>query len=183
MYDMQHHQGARASGQALAGPVPLYPYSGIGMEMQGIGMDMGEAVSLYPYSGLGMDLGGILDQAQDWFEGLSPLIKAGVAAVGVYAAFMLWKKRSSIKAKLGLGKARRNGSKRRKARRSRRNGGHAAYAAPAKARTNRRKARRTRKAGSRRNTRHSMPARNAKGRFLKARSNGRRGASRRRRSR
>lgn len=179
MYDMQHHQGARASGQPLAGPVPLYPYSGIGMEMQGIGMDLGESVALYPYSGLGMDLGGIIDDAKAWFDDLSPILKAAVAAVGVYAAFMAWKKRGSIKAKLGLGakKARRNGGRRR----SRRN--TARSYAPVKARTNRRKARRTRKA--KRNTSHArrngaMPKRNAKGRFVRSNRGKRRGAARRR---
>ncbi len=175
MYDMQHHQGARASGQPLAGPVPLYPYSGIGMEMQGIGMDLGEPVALYPYSGIGMDLGGIIDDAKAWFDDLSPILKAAVAAVGVYAAFMAWKKRGKIKAKLGLSKARRNGGRRR----ARRN--TARSYAPVKARANRRR-RGGRKA--KRNTSHArrngkMPKRNAKGRFVRSNRGKRRGAARR----
>jgi hypothetical protein len=172
----QHHQGARSSGQPLAGAVPLYPYSGIGMEMQGLGMDLGEPTALYPYSGLGMDLGGLVDGARDWFDGLPMLAKLAVAALGVAGVMKLWKSRRKIKSALGLSKARRNGGRRRKVRRARRNGTHThTVAAPAK--RNRRKVRRSK---SRRNSRHAMPARNSKGRFVKGRRNG---AARRRRSR
>jgi len=115
----QHHQGERASGHALAGPVPLYPYSGIGMEMQGIGMDLGEPVALYPYSGIGMDLDGIVDDAKAWLDSLSPAFKALVIAGGIFGAYHLIKNRGKIAGKLGLSKARTNGRRRRKARKNR----------------------------------------------------------------
>lgn len=118
----QHHQGARASGHALAGPVPLYPYSGIGMDISGIGMDLGEPVALYPYSGIGMDLGGIVDDAKAWLDSLSPAVKALVIAGGLFGAFHLFKNRGKIAGKLGMGKARTNGRRRR--RKSRKNTAH-----------------------------------------------------------
>lgn len=116
-----HRQGAIIHGvHDMGGAVPLYDYSGIGV-------DMGAEMALYDYSGIGVDMGGVgdyFDQVGAAFDGLPGWAQTSIKIAGALAIVGL--ATGAVKAKslnplsmLGGAKKRTNSRSRRRTRRNR----------------------------------------------------------------